>query len=137
MVITTITIEEVIRLKRFLLEFGNNDFFTYFQKRDVFTALNNNRLTILASIAKKDIGYAHVDFDGIHHWFGLAVLDEFRGCGVGSALLKFAIDDAKSCGYDLRLSVAKDNTKAFALYSRSGFRTLKITDKNVFMELLT
>jgi GNAT superfamily N-acetyltransferase len=53
----------------------------------------------------------------------LVVLPEWRGRGVGSALLRFVIDEAKRLGV-LRLTLLTDgdNRRAQALYARYGFR---------------
>jgi ribosomal protein S18 acetylase RimI-like enzyme len=54
----------------------------------------------------------------------LAVAPEFRGRGIGKALLDAAADDARRLGYcKLTLEVRADNHKALELYRRAGFRT--------------
>lgn len=53
----------------------------------------------------------------------LFVLSDRRGRGIGSALLRFVIDEARRQGV-LRLTLLTDagNTRAQALYARCGFR---------------
>lgn len=54
----------------------------------------------------------------------LAVAPEFRGRGIGQALLEAVADDARRLGYcKVTLEVRADNAKALALYRRAGFRT--------------
>ena len=53
---------------------------------------------------------------------GMAVAREWRGQGVGSALLVAAIDWGRECGlHKLSLSVFVHNTAAIALYRKFGF----------------
>jgi ribosomal protein S18 acetylase RimI-like enzyme len=54
----------------------------------------------------------------------LAVAPEFRGRGVGKALLDAVADDARRLGYcKVTLEVRADNATALELYRRAGFRT--------------
>jgi len=54
---------------------------------------------------------------------GLGVLREFRGQGIGPALLEAAIDRARLSGMTrIQLDVREDNLPAIALYERFGFR---------------
>jgi ribosomal protein S18 acetylase RimI-like enzyme len=53
----------------------------------------------------------------------LAVLPQYRGRGIGRALLQTAEDHARQKGCcKLTLEVLDDNTRARALYRRFGFR---------------
>ncbi len=57
--------------------------------------------------------------------FGINVLKEYWGQGVGSALLQTAIDFAREAGIAvLSLEVRSDNTRAIALYEKFGFRKI-------------
>ncbi|HEX3027207.1 MAG TPA: GNAT family N-acetyltransferase, partial [Clostridia bacterium] len=54
--------------------------------------------------------------------FGIAVLEEFWGNGIASALLTEIIAAARAMGYEqMELEVVTENTKAIALYKRFGF----------------
>jgi ribosomal protein S18 acetylase RimI-like enzyme len=54
----------------------------------------------------------------------LTVAPEFRGRGIGKALLDAVADDARRLGYcKVTLEVRADNATALALYRRAGFRT--------------
>jgi ribosomal protein S18 acetylase RimI-like enzyme len=54
----------------------------------------------------------------------LAVAPEFRGRGIGKALLDAVSDDARRLGYcKVTLEVRADNAKALELYRRAGFCT--------------
>jgi RimJ/RimL family protein N-acetyltransferase len=53
---------------------------------------------------------------------GMAVSDEWRGRGVGSALLAAALDWARRVGVEkMALTVFPDNDRAIALYRKFGF----------------
>lgn len=57
--------------------------------------------------------------------FGITVVKEYWGQGVGSALLQTAIDFAKEAGIAvLSLEVRSDNARAIALYEKFGFRKI-------------
>jgi ribosomal protein S18 acetylase RimI-like enzyme len=79
--------------------------------------------TIIAVAGTEVVGSVHVDRS--RHGFGevgMAVAREWRGRGVGSALLAAAIDWARERGlHKLSLSVFPHNTAAIALYRKFGF----------------
>ena len=53
---------------------------------------------------------------------GLAVRKEYQGEGLGTILMEYAIDFAKSAGYQcMELGVLSDNTTAQGLYKKMGF----------------
>lgn len=53
---------------------------------------------------------------------GIAVLPEYRGRGIGSALLRAAIDEARGAGLTrIELSYRSGNARVGALYERFGF----------------
>lgn len=52
----------------------------------------------------------------------LAVLPEYRGQGIASALLKASVARAEAIGKPAGLLVDKDNTRARRLYEKVGFR---------------
>lgn len=54
--------------------------------------------------------------------FGIGVLKEYWGLGLGKALMEACIACAKKAGYtQLELSVVADNASAMALYEKEGF----------------
>jgi ribosomal protein S18 acetylase RimI-like enzyme len=55
---------------------------------------------------------------------GVGLLPEFRGCGIGAALMTAAIDRAWEKGFTrIELTVRTDNARAKRLYDRLGFQT--------------
>ena len=79
-----------------------------------------NCLHILAvDSAGNPIGTARLLPDG--HIGRMAVLKEWRGCGVGSTLLQRLLEEAKK--RQLRLAIVNAQTYAAGFYTRSGFRT--------------
>ena len=53
---------------------------------------------------------------------GVGVLAEYRGQGVGTALIRATLDGAKAAGLTrVELTVREDNARAVALYERLGF----------------
>lgn len=59
----------------------------------------------------------------------IALLPEYRGRGIGSALLEQVLDEAVRARKAVRIHVEKNNP-AYGLYRRLGFRTLE--DKGVY-----
>jgi RimJ/RimL family protein N-acetyltransferase len=79
--------------------------------------------TFVAVAGDEIVGSIHVDAS--RHGFGeigMAVAREWRGRGVGSALLAAAIDWAREVGlHKLSLGVFVHNAAAIALYRKFGF----------------
>ena len=54
--------------------------------------------------------------------FGISVLKELWGMGIGRMLMESCIDCARRAGYtQLELEVVADNERAMSLYRRAGF----------------
>ncbi len=54
--------------------------------------------------------------------FGISILREFWGLGIGKALMSACISCAKEAGYEqLELEVVAENSSAIALYKKAGF----------------
>ena len=79
--------------------------------------------TIVAIAGPRIVGSLHMDSSrfGVGE-IGMALLPEWRGRGVGSALLAAAIDKARANGlHKLALEVFPHNEAAIALYRKFGF----------------
>ncbi len=67
---------------------------------------------------------------------GLAVEAEWRGAGVGAALIEALALEASRRGYrELRLDVVGENLRARALYERLGFRVARRRDSRMTQTL--
>ena len=97
------------------------------------------RLVLLAFLDKRAIGLA-IAFQGFSTFrampllnvHDLAVLPEFRGRGVGSALLAGLEAEARQRGCcKMTLEVRADNSPANALYRRRGFAAAVIDDQEI------
>ena len=79
--------------------------------------------SIVAAVGDQIVGMIHTELS--RHGFGelgMLVDREWRGCGVGSALLQATIDWARHQGlHKLCLEVFAHNTAAIALYRKCGF----------------
>ena len=64
----------------------------------------------------------------------LYILQEHRGKGIGTELLKQVLDHAIHTNKGVRLRVLRVNTKAQALYLRQGFVVTAETDQRLFMQ---
>lgn len=67
---------------------------------------------------------------------GIALKEEYRGIGIGRALLQRLIDVLKEKGIKkVSLSVAPDNIAAMKLYQRFGFKEVGMVDTSITMVL--
>ena len=54
--------------------------------------------------------------------FGISILKEYWGLGIGRALMEACIQCAKTAGYaQLELEVVAENAKAISMYQTAGF----------------
>ncbi|WP_143316467.1 GNAT family N-acetyltransferase [Clostridium sp. HBUAS56017] len=64
--------------------------------------------------------------------FGISIKEKYWNNGIGNALIKEVINQAKQIGYEqIELGVFSDNKKAIALYKKHGFEAWGTT-KNAF-----
>ena len=70
------------------------------------------------------VGRLYVDrVQGTLHLVDISLLPEYRGRGIGTALIRALLDEAASVSGAVKLSVAASNP-ARRLYERLGFRTV-------------
>ena len=71
------------------------------------------------------IGTSWMTFDGrrihLHH---IGVLPEYRNLGYGKFLTKHSLLYAREKGYQIKLEVREDNTRAIDIYKKLGFKRL-------------
>lgn len=87
-----------------------------------------NEIEILALVDGKVVGSAGIEAVGAKYKvkhradFGIGILQEYWGLGLGRALAMACIQCARQAGYlQLELTVVADNTRAVALYRSLGF----------------
>lgn len=87
-----------------------------------------NEIEIIAIVNDKVVGTAGIEAVGRNDKvkrrveFGVSILKEYWGVGIGGALLNACIECAKEAGYvQLELSVVSDNERAIAMYKKAGF----------------
>lgn len=87
-----------------------------------------NEIEIIAFVDGKVVGTAGIEAVGtkykVRHRaeFGISVLKEYWGLGIGRALTEACIKCAKEAGYaQLELSVVAENESAIELYQKEGF----------------
>ena len=87
-----------------------------------------NEIEIVAFVDGKVAGTAGIEQvgskDKLSHRaeFGIGILKEYWGFGLGEALTKACIQCAKEAGYaQLELNVVAENTAAISLYKKLGF----------------
>lgn len=87
-----------------------------------------HEIELIAFVDGKVAGTAGIEAvgakDKVRHRaeFGISVLKEYWGLGIGRALLEACIKCAKEAGYaQLELTVVAENARAIALYQKAGF----------------
>jgi ribosomal protein S18 acetylase RimI-like enzyme len=81
------------------------------------------------------IGRIVVDRPGdVLHIVDQALLPSERGRGIGSAIMRALMDEARRAGLPVRLKVASTNAPARRLYLRLGFVPIA-SDQQIFMEM--
>ena len=66
---------------------------------------------------------------------GIGVLKDFRGHGIGKALMKTALELASQKGLTrIELTVREDNKRAFELYKKLGFKVEGIHQKSMLID---
>ena len=97
--------------------------------KDIASIINTSReIELLAVVDGEVVGTAGIDAVGTKYKvahraeFGISVLKEFWGLGIGRAMMDACIQCARDAGYvQLELSVVADNARAIAMYQRAGF----------------
>lgn len=114
----------------YLLSYPDENTFTS-EKEGQFLkqkAESANEIEIVALVDGKVAGTAGIGAVGANYKvrhraeFGVGVLKEYWGLGIGRALLEACIQCAKEAGYaQLELTVVAENERAIALYQKAGF----------------
>ena len=92
------------------------------------TERSDNEVELVAVLGGRIVGSAGITAVGsrrkvVHRArFGISVLKDCWGLGIGRALMESCIDCARRAGYtQLELEVVADNQRALSLYRRAGF----------------
>lgn len=89
----------------------------YEEGDDLFGYCADGRLAGLLHARREDAG--------LYTLGDLVVLPEYRGRGIGSALLQFCLDRARTAGARaVRLGMIDDNAPLKAWYEKNGFHTI-------------
>lgn len=87
-----------------------------------------NEIEIIAFVNDKVVGTAGIEAVGtkykVRHRaeFGISLLKDYWGMGIGRALMDACIECAKKAGYvQLELDVVADNVRAISMYEKAGF----------------
>jgi ribosomal protein S18 acetylase RimI-like enzyme len=124
---------EIIEIDNSNIEHLNNflsnnmpDSFRYFNTRNI-TCIKNHLLTLIIVIDNKSVGYAHIDKENDKYWFGICIIKEYQGIGLGTMLIKYILN--KSPNDKLSLTVDRNNFDAIKLYKKFGFEI--VDDDNI------
>ena len=125
--------------ENFNLTHGETDYLLSYPDENSFTAEqegkflkrkaeSDNEVEIIALVDGRVVGTAGVEAIGAKYKlrhraeFGVSVLKECWGLGIGRALMDACIECARQAGYaQLELSVVAENARAVEMYQRAGF----------------
>jgi RimJ/RimL family protein N-acetyltransferase len=89
---------------------------------------SRNEIEIISIVDNRVVGMAGIEAIGKKHKvrhraeFGISVLQEYWGLGLGKALTKACIESARNAGYvQLELNVVAENERAVKMYRDFGF----------------
>lgn len=114
----------------YLLTYPDENSFTVEQEGAFLKAKteSSNEIEIVAVVDGKIAGTAGIDVVGNKYKtkhraeFGIGIVKEFWGLGLGRALTEACIECAEEAGYtQLELDVVSDNASAISLYKKVGF----------------
>jgi ribosomal protein S18 acetylase RimI-like enzyme len=80
----------------------------------------------IIELSGEPIGRMVVDRPGtMVHIVDQAIVPQWRGRGIGTALMRALMEEAGAAGLPVRLEVATDSDPAYRLYRRLGFETIE------------
>lgn len=101
------------------------------RQSDFAVAAEVNSKIVGAAWARIMNDYGHIDSETPS--LAVSLYNEYRGHGIGTALLKALLAAIRKAGYErASLSVQKGN-RAAKLYAKLGFRTVRETDEEFIM----
>ena len=112
--------------------------FRYFNNKTPEQIIKNHYKTIIYMDNEIPVGYAHIDYDIINdkYWFGICVISEYCGKGIGTKLINRILECFKDSNIDiLHLTVDKSNLVAYNMYLKNGFKVKGETDTIYIMSL--
>jgi len=132
--IRKITKLDKVVLKQFIAAGGDSiKTFRYFDKRPI-EILDNHKLTLLAFIDKKPIGYGHLDYEAGKTWLGIALIEGYTGKGFGKKIMDYLLTYADESNLpEIHLSVDKENIAAVSLYNKLNFEIVKELNSAVIL----
>lgn len=109
-------------MEKFLKTAGDSlNSFRYFRNRN-FDAIDNHILTLIGIADNKPVSYGHLDKENDTIWLGLAVVESYKGKGLGKDMMEQLINSARSMNIPkITLAVDKSNLVAQRLYKNYGF----------------
>lgn len=132
--IKRISKSDALVLKQFIATVGNSiNTFRYFDKRPI-EVLDNHKLTLLAFMGEKPIGYGHLDYEGGRTWLGIAMIEGYTGKGFGKKIMDYLLTYADESNLsEIHLSVDKENKAAVSLYNKLNFEVVKELNDSVLL----
>ena len=81
-------------------------------------------------------GVVAVDQKELYDWLGeIQITPEYRERGLGTSIIQWYVDQARSRGRPLRLQVLHENRRAKRLYIQLGFIEIKSLENHYLLEI--
>jgi len=125
---------DALVLKQFIAAAGDSiKTFRYFDKRPI-DVLDDHKLTLLAFMDQKPVGYGHLDYEGGKTWLGIAMIEGYTGKGFGKKIMDYLLTYADESNLpEIHLSVDKENKAAVSLYNKLDFEVVKELNNAVLL----
>ncbi len=121
-------------LKEFI-KLNDSKYFRYYDKRNTDIIKNHLITIILTDNDNNIIGYSHIDNENSINWFGICILDKYKGNGNGKKCINYMIDYInKNNIKNVKLSVDIENYIAVKLYLKNNFYIKEIHNTYYIME---
>lgn len=92
--------------------------------REHFVPANMRVITV----GGRDAGLLHIEREAtVMFLANIQILPEFQNRGLGTAVVRIVLDDARARGMPVRLQVLKTNPAARRLYERLGFQVTDLS----------
>ncbi len=112
------------------LDEGNSEQVAKYEKyRNDF---DNNKIQVI-ELEGVAVGRLRVVREDSIHIGGFQILPEYRGQGIGTAILDSLVLESEQTGIPITLEVFNDNTEAVKLYEKMGFVITEENDKQKIM----
>lgn len=124
-----------IKLLKEFIKLNDSKYFRYYDKRNIDIIKNHLITIIITDNDNNIIGYSHIDNENDINWFGICILNKYKGNRYGTKCINYMIDYInKNNIKNVKLSVDIENYIAVKLYLKYNFHIKEINNTYYIME---